>query len=99
MTIAPTLQRYLDRKVTYDVVTHQATQSSMRTAEACHISGDCLVKGVVLRRDGGYMLAALPASHHIRIADLRAQVGHDVDLAKESEIDQLFQDCARGAVP
>jgi Ala-tRNA(Pro) deacylase len=99
MTIAPTLQRYLDRMISYDVVTHTATQSSMRTAEASHISGDCLAKGIVLRRNGSYMLAVLPASHHIRLSDLRAQIGNDVDLAAEREIDELFQDCARGAIP
>ncbi len=50
-------------------------------------------------RDGGYMLAVLPASHHIRLLDLRRQVGQDVDLADEMEIDRLFRDCAHGAVP
>lgn len=100
MTIAPTLQRYLDQNVTYEVITHAPTQSSMRTAEACAIPGDCLAKGVVLRRNGGYVLAVLPATHHIRLAEVRRQLGNsDVDFAKESEIDQLFKDCARGAVP
>ena len=63
------------------------------------MSGERLAKGVVLRRDGGYMLAILPASHHIRLADLRTQLGEDVDLAAEGEIDALFGDCAQGAVP
>jgi len=99
MPIAPTLARYLDRFVAYDVVQHESTPSSMRTAEACHISGDCLAKGVVLRRDGGYLLAVLPASHRIRLSELRRQLGNVVDLAGESEIDQLFWDCAHGAVP
>jgi Ala-tRNA(Pro) deacylase len=99
MAIAPTLQKYLDQNVSYEVITHDPTMSSMRTAQTCHISGDCLAKGIVLRRDGGYMLAVLPASHHIRLADLRTQLGDDVDLAAEDEIDRLFQDCARGAVP
>lgn len=99
MTIAPTLQRYLDQHVTYEVVPHKPTSSSMRTAEACHIAGRRLAKGVVLRRDSGYMLAVLPASHHIRLSALRTQLGEDVDLAAESEIDTLFRDCAHGAVP
>jgi Ala-tRNA(Pro) deacylase len=99
MTIAPTLQRYLDQNVTYEAIPHEPTSSSMRTAEACHISGDGLAKGIVLRRNGGYMLAVLPASHHIRLSELRRQVGADVDLADETEIDQLFRDCAHGAVP
>ncbi len=99
MAIAQTLQRYLDQRVTYEVIPHEPTMSSTRTAEACHISGDCLAKGVVLRRNGVYMLAVLPASHHIRLADLRAQFGEDVDLAPEAEINALFGDCAQGAVP
>ena len=53
----------------------------------------------MLRRDGGYMLAVLPASHHIRLPDLRQQVGDDVSLADETEIKRLFPDCAIGAVP
>jgi Ala-tRNA(Pro) deacylase len=45
------------------------------------------------------MLAVLPASHHIRLADLRQQIGQDVALADETEIKRLFPDCALGAVP
>jgi Ala-tRNA(Pro) deacylase len=99
MTIAPTLQKHLDQNVMYDVITHDPTMSSTRTAQACHVSGDCVAKAIVLRRDGGYMLAVLPASHHIRLPDLKLQVGDDVDLADEREIKRLFPDCALGAVP
>jgi Ala-tRNA(Pro) deacylase len=99
MTIAPTLQKHLDRNVTYDVITHDPTISSTRTAQACHVSGDRLAKAIVLRHDGGYMLAVLPASHHIRLPDLQRQIGDDVALADETEIKRLFPDCALGAVP
>lgn len=100
MTIAPSLQQHLDaRHIEYDVITHEPTPSSTRTAEACRISGDCLAKGIVLRRDGGYVLAVLPASHHIRLSDLRSQLGDNVEIAREAEIDPLFPDCAHGAVP
>jgi Ala-tRNA(Pro) deacylase len=99
MAIAPTLQKYLDQHVTYEVIPHTPTASSMRTAEVCHIPGRRVAKGVVLRRNGGYMLAVLPATHHIRLLELRRQLGEDVDLAAESEIDRLFRDCAHGAVP
>lgn len=100
MSIAPTLQQYLTaRNVQYDVITHEPTLSSTRTAEASRISGDCLAKGIVLRRDGGYLLAVLPASHHIRLSDLRSQLGHNVEIAEETEVGRLFPDCAHGAVP
>ena len=100
MSIAPILQRYLvAENVEYDVIAHNPTMSSARTAEACRISGDRLAKAIVLRRDAGYMLAGLPASHHLRLSDLRNQLGDDVEMAKEAEIDSLFPDCAHGAVP
>ena len=73
--------------------------TSSRAAEACHVSGDRFAKAIVLRRGGGYMLAVLPASHHLRLSELRATLGEDIDIADESEIDRLFADCAHGAVP
>ena len=99
MAIAPILQKHLDRNVTYEVITHDPTMSSTRTAEACHVSGDRLAKAIVLRHDGRYMLAVLPATHHVRLSDLKTQIGDDVDLADETEIRQLFPDCVLGAVP
>jgi Ala-tRNA(Pro) deacylase len=99
MTVSPTLQRYLDQGVSYDLVPHAPTMSSTRTAEACHVSGDALAKAVVLRRDGGYMMAVLPASRHLHLSALKSQLGHKVDLASEDEIERLFGDCDRGAVP
>lgn len=99
MTIAPTLQRYLDQTVTYGTMPHEPTMSSTRTAEACHVPGDCLAKGVVLRRDGGFVLAILPASHHIHFPALRMQFGEKLELASEDEIAKLFGDCERGAIP
>ena len=100
MSIAPTLQRYLTAEnIQYDVIPHDPTMSSARTAEACRISGDRMAKAIVLRRNAGYMLAVLPASHHLRLSDLRDQLGDNVELATESEIDPLFPDCAHGAVP
>ena len=99
MAIAPTLRKHLDRNVVYEVIAHEPTMSSTRTAQACHVSGDCLAKGIVLRRDGGYLLAVVPASHHIRLPDLKLQLGEDIRLADEKELDRLFPDCAPGAVP
>ena len=94
MAIAPILQKHLDRNVTYDVLTHDPTMSSTRTAQACHVSGDRLAKAIVLRHDGRYLIAVLPATHHVHLADLKTQIGDDVDLAGEDEIKRLFPDCA-----
>jgi Ala-tRNA(Pro) deacylase len=100
MTVAPTLEKYLTSKnIKYDVIMHDPTMSSSRTAETCRIPGDRIAKAVVLRDENGFVLAILPASHHIRLSDLKRRLGFDVALATEQEIQQLFEDCAQGAVP
>jgi len=100
MPIAPRLQDYLTaQNIAYREISHEPTMSSNRTAQVCHVPGDRLAKGIVLRRDGGYMLAVMPASHRLRIAELRTRLGEDIEMADETEISRLFQDCATGAVP
>jgi Ala-tRNA(Pro) deacylase len=100
MSIAPTLQRYLaDKSIQYDEIAHEPTMSATRTAQACHVSGDRVAKSIVLRHDGGYMLAVMPASHHLDLSELRTRFGSDLEMANESEIRRLFADCATGAVP
>jgi len=44
------------------------------------------------------MLAVLPASRHIQFGELRKELGRDVDIAKEEQIETLFVDCESGAV-
>ena len=100
MSIAPTLHNYLAAEnIQYEEIPHEFSMSSNRTAEACHISGDRLAKGIVLRRDGEYMLAVMPASHHLRLSELRTKLGDNVHMADKTEINRLFSDCAHGAVP
>jgi Ala-tRNA(Pro) deacylase len=53
----------------------------------------------VLSDGGRYKLAVLPASHHLRLSDLRMKLGHEVHLASEPEAADAFRDCAFGAVP
>jgi len=100
MPIAPTLHKYLAAEnIQYDEIPHVLTMSSARTAQACHISGDRLAKAIVLRRNGDFMLAVLPASHHLTLSELRARFDDRIDMANEAEINRLFADCAHGAVP
>jgi Ala-tRNA(Pro) deacylase len=100
MALAPTLLKYLsDRRVTYDVVAHERTTSSLGTAETSHILADRLAKGILLKDLQGYWLAVLPASRTVRLTDLRTGLGERVRLAGEEEVAEVFRDCARGAIP
>jgi Ala-tRNA(Pro) deacylase len=81
--------------------TSSVTPSHEPTKSRCVLrpAGFAATEAVVLRDEYGYVLAILPASHHIRLQDLRMQLGLDVDLATEHEIEELFQDCVLGAIP
>jgi Ala-tRNA(Pro) deacylase len=103
MTIASTVQRYLvGQGIEYAIFSHPITGSSSETAQSAHISGDCVAKTVVLR-DGdigdGYLLAVVPASHHLNLDLVQGCLGRSVALASEQEIGQLFPDCDLGAIP
>jgi len=100
MGVAATLAQYLAvRGIAYDVVAHPHTETASASAEASHLPADRLAKAVVLKGEDGFLLAVLPASRHIKFAELRELLGHDVDMANEEQIETLFVDCEPGAVP
>lgn len=100
MSIARKLSDYLqEANVNYHLVHHQYTSSSLRTAEQAHVPGDSLAKGVILREDGRYMMAVLPAAAHVDIEILRKALGRHVHLAAQVELAKLFPDCDPGAIP
>jgi len=100
MGIALTMHEYLeDCHIPYDVARHGRTGCSAMTAEAGHVPGGALAKGVVLRWDGSYLLAVVPASRHVDLTKVGAIVGENVELANEDEASALFPDCDIGAVP
>ena len=100
MALAMTLQQYLaDRKVSYDVVIHDPTTTASRSAETCHVPGDWLAKAVIVKDEEGFLMAVLPASHHLRLGELSRLLDRQVGLATEEEACELFADCEDGAFP
>jgi Ala-tRNA(Pro) deacylase len=100
MGIALKLQQYLDdQNAHYEVQTHKRTSSSLETAEASHVPGDCLAKGVVLTRANGYVMAVLPACRKLRLDAIQQILNCQVAMATEDQIGTLFPDCNIGAIP
>lgn len=100
MTIAPTVVRHLTQEgVAFEVRAHPFAGSASEVAHAAHLPGDRLAKAVLLRAGSGYVLAVLPASHHLELAALRQWLGDDVALASEQEAGRWFKDCEVGALP
>ncbi len=100
MAISITIENYLkDLGVNYSPLTHDHTVTSSTTAEASHVPGSRLVKAVIIKDEDCYMMALLPASHHLRLNELQHLLGREVELANEDEFSPLFEDCETGAIP
>jgi Ala-tRNA(Pro) deacylase len=100
MAIALTLQEYLDdHHVPYDIMLHKRTHCAFDTARATHLPGERVAKAVVLTREGGFVIAVVPATARVRLDVIERALRCRVDLATEEEISELFPDCDLGAVP
>ena len=100
MAIATTLKQYLrENRIDYEVVPHAHTITSKSTAQAAKIPVEKLAKSVVFEDEDGYLMAVIPATHHIEIGQLSRQLGRRLGLATEQELASLFSDCELGAIP
>lgn len=100
MAIACTVKDYLSQhRIAYEVLPHSHTMTSLGSAQAAGVDADRLAKAVVLEDELGYLMAVLPASHHFKLGSLRNQTGRHIQMARETEMLDLFKDCAAGAVP
>ena len=101
MAIPKTVLEFLDRHgASYTLKRHLGAGVATRVAETAHISGECVVKGVLMEHAGSdYRVIALPAARHIDIVSLHLRFGELWGLATEEEIRRLFPDCESGMVP
>jgi len=100
MAIAEKLRIYLKKhEAKYALRRHPHTGSSMETAEAAHVPGDCLAKGVVLKDAKGFLLVVVPSDYHVEPDRLNHQFKREMTMAEEDELTTLFPDCEAGAVP
>ena len=100
MAVSMTLKDYLDSSgVHYDLIKHPYAVTSLHVANEAHISGENLAKAVVLRDGDGYILAVVPATHHVQLGKLRKHFNRYIVLASEQDLCGLFEDCDIGAVP
>lgn len=98
--IPNTIKSYLDEhRIAFHVATHSPRVTAQEIAATAHISGKRFAKTVVLKRDGQYFLAAVPASESIDLDRFRRALGPSVDVATERELAPLFPDCETGAMP
>lgn len=96
-----TLKSYLDtNQVKYTIITHSPEYTAQEIAASAHIPGKDLAKTVIVKIDGDFAMAVLPASMHVSLARLKEAAGAgDAELASEKEFEKLFPDCELGAMP
>jgi Ala-tRNA(Pro) deacylase len=100
MAIASKVQDFLTRRgLHYDVLTHPHSRCSMETAHLANVPIHALAKSVVLEDDSGYLMAVLPASHHVQLGRLGKELECRPRLAAENDLARMFDDCEPGAVP
>jgi Ala-tRNA(Pro) deacylase len=103
MTIAHTLKNFLDsQQVPYELVAHRHTVTSLRSAGTAHVDPAQLAKAVLLEEDlehSHYVVAVLPATRRLQLAEAGRNVGRKVHLATEDDAAMLFADCETGAIP
>lgn len=99
--ISTLLKKFLDdNQIGYDVMHHDPAFTAQELSARMHISGYEFVKVVVVKLDGAFALAALPAPLRINFRALAESAGaRKCSLASEEEFQQLFPDCELGAMP
>lgn len=100
MAISLKLRSYMDRcGVPFDEVMHAPTMQMGKAAEASHVPGRRVAKGVLVRAGNEYMLAVVPSSRRVELDTLGRWLGRDVALAGEQDSAAMFADCELGALP
>lgn len=86
--------------VTFEVVRHDPAFTAQQLAARIHVPGKEFVKSVVVRLDGRYAIAALPAHRLVDEKALARVAGAArCELATEAEFRDLFPECEVGAMP
>jgi Ala-tRNA(Pro) deacylase len=101
MSVTPSVQEFLRQaNVPYTVFQHAPAYSAQDEAAATHIPGRDWAKAVVCFADGEPIQAVVPADLVVDFDRLQLLAGATtIRLAREVELDWLYPECERGAMP
>ena len=94
------LTTYLDSQhVDYTLINHSPAYTAQETAQSAHIPGREVAKTVVVLIDDEPALVIEPATSQVPLGKLKQLTAAEtVCLADESDFDEMFPDCERGAM-
>src|SRR5437588_11891960 len=87
------------RHIPFERLHHRPAYTAQRVAQVLHVPGKEVAKAVLLRTEHGHVLTVLPATRQVDLERVRDCLGERVELAGEAEMERLFPDCERGALP
>lgn len=100
MATAKTLTEYLQaHEVEFDTRPHDLTSTSSESAEAAHVPGNQVAKGVVYNDGDEYVMAVVPSTARIDEHELAELLHREIELVAEKQFPEIFPDCRIGAVP
>lgn len=101
MGVSKRLSEFLEKgQVWYGDIPHERASTSTGSAIAEHVFPEEHAKVVIVKADGHYIMAVLPANKRLSLLKLRGALGAEtVRIAYEEEIFNLFEDCEVGAMP
>jgi Ala-tRNA(Pro) deacylase len=88
-----------EQRVPFETLLHAPAFTAQNRAKYLHVPGRQVAKSVLLKGPEGFLLAVLPATHHIDTERLAEALGGPVRLATDAEIAEVFRDCEWGVVP
>ena len=89
-----------DHRIPFQRLHHAPAYTAHRVAQLLHVPGREMAKTVLVRTGQGYVLTVLPATHRVDLDRLREDLQEgEIDLASEAEMERIFLDCERGAMP
>jgi Ala-tRNA(Pro) deacylase len=101
MAVTPMVQEYLRRaNVGYSVFPHPPAYTAQEEAAITHVPGRDWAKAVICFADGEPVMAVVPADLSVDLGRLLMLTGTEtLRLATEHELEWLYPDCERGAMP
>jgi Ala-tRNA(Pro) deacylase len=101
MSIARTVDYALAlTRVDFEILRHHHTSTTLAAARSAHVDPRSLAKAVVLKDQIGPLLAVVPASERLDVERLQAALRRpQLDFLPEDQLDALFYDCDKGAIP
>jgi len=95
------VKEFLDSTdIHYKNINHPLAFTAQETAASIHIKGREFAKTVMIKIDGQFAMAVLPASHRIDFELMKSILdAGEVKLCTETEFWNKFPDCEAGAMP